>query len=260
MGDEPCRPTKFREIGASTIDCIYQYSIYDPIKDDVAECFQQLQMNNNRSLYRNYNVFRADSVLRSLGNTQLTFREFVGIHNRYESHQTRCGYTVIVKERTNNELKVYDKVFIDNYGYTEPVPSFNWKISSETRIICGYNCTKATCAFRGRQWIAWFTEDIQYMDGPWKFSGLPGLILHVEDQNKEHVISAINIRMCNSDMFFYDRHYIKTTREKFNAELKDFNENAQQYIAGSVAAPKNADGTPARIPKRRMFFNPIELE
>lgn len=44
-----------------------------------------------------------------------------------------------------------------------------------------FNCTKATVAFRGREFIAWFTSEIPVTYGPWKFHGLPGLILEVHD-------------------------------------------------------------------------------
>lgn len=259
-GDEPCKLGKYANIGKSSIDCIYHYTIYDPEYDDIEECYQILQINKDRSVYRNYKGFRCDSILISLGNRQLTNREFFKIFNTYGDNQTRSGYTVIVKEHAQNELKVYDKVFIDNYIYTESVPQLKWVIGTERKNICGYYCTKATCSFRGRQWTAWYTEEIPIDNGPWKFNGLPGLILHIEDSKNEHTITAIGIRNCNSDMYIEVRDYFKTSREKFNAELKNYKEDARQYIAGSHVAPKNADGSPARIPKRRLFFNPIELE
>jgi Protein of unknown function (Porph_ging). len=57
-----------------------------------------------------------------------------------------------------------------------------WEILPDSKVVLGYSCRKATCVFKGRTWNAWFTTDIPYSEGPWKFCGLPGLILQVEDE------------------------------------------------------------------------------
>lgn len=58
---------------------------------------------------------------------------------------------------------------------------FKWTIHNETKKIGNFNCTKATTYFRGRNYIAWFTSEIPLNAGPWKFSGLPGFIIEVQD-------------------------------------------------------------------------------
>ena len=59
--------------------------------------------------------------------------------------------------------------------------SFDWTISDDTATFLDYSCQRATLSFRGRNYEAWFTPQIPINDGPWKFSGLPGLILKVRD-------------------------------------------------------------------------------
>lgn len=39
--------------------------------------------------------------------------------------------------------------------------------------------------YAGRNWTAWYTEDIPIQFGSYKFNGLPGLILEIYD-DKEH--------------------------------------------------------------------------
>jgi GLPGLI family protein len=57
------------------------------------------------------------------------------------------------------------------------VPSIKWRILDSQKDILGYNCTKAVAEFRGSKIFAWFADDIPISFGPWKFKGLPGLIL-----------------------------------------------------------------------------------
>ncbi len=72
------------------------------------------------------------------------------------------------------------------YNYVNDViPKIDWKLSSETKQIGKFTCSKATSDFRGRSYIAWFAPEIPMPYGPWKLQGLPGLILEAYDTNKE---------------------------------------------------------------------------
>lgn len=51
----------------------------------------------------------------------------------------------------------------------DSLPDFGWKIENEKKTILGYNCQKATTFFRGRNYEAYFTTEIPYQDGHWKF-------------------------------------------------------------------------------------------
>lgn len=75
----------------------------------------------------------------------------------------------------------------------EKIPEINWKLEKETKEILGYNCKKATTFYRGRNYIAYYTTDIPVFDGPFKFSGLPGLILSVYEENNKVSFEAIYI-------------------------------------------------------------------
>ena len=66
----------------------------------------------------------------------------------------------------------------------EITPKINWKITNEIKKIGKFTCKKATTTFRGRDYTAWFTNEIAVPFGPWKLNGLPGLILEAYDTNK----------------------------------------------------------------------------
>ncbi|MDT8348143.1 MAG: GLPGLI family protein, partial [Flavobacteriaceae bacterium] len=62
----------------------------------------------------------------------------------------------------------------------DSLPEFTWVISNkETKKIGEFVCIKATTTFRGTNIEAWYAERINIPFGPWKFKGLPGLILEL---------------------------------------------------------------------------------
>ena len=62
---------------------------------------------------------------------------------------------------------------------------------------------KATTTYGGRKWIAWFTNEIPLHEGPYIFSGLPGLITQIYDDGNNFFFSLIQIR--NSDGKLYEK-------------------------------------------------------
>lgn len=65
--------------------------------------------------------------------------------------------------------------------YKDSLHPFRWQIEQEQKIVAGRLCRKATMNFRGRSYTAWFDETTPMNNGPWKFGGLPGLILEIYD-------------------------------------------------------------------------------
>ena len=59
-----------------------------------------------------------------------------------------------------------------------------WSLTGEAEQVGDYQCQKAVTSFGGREWTAWFCPDIPVDGGPYKFCGLPGLILKVQDSEK----------------------------------------------------------------------------
>ncbi|WP_231491898.1 GLPGLI family protein [Pedobacter sp. Leaf170] len=87
----------------------------------------------------------------------------------------------LYKNFSQKRLILSDQFFIKKYLIEDTLNNFNWKITNEKKMILKYNCTKAITNFRGRNYIAWFADEIPISNGPWKFCGLPGLIICVYD-------------------------------------------------------------------------------
>lgn len=76
----------------------------------------------------------------------------------------------------------------------------NWNLTNETKQIQGYTCYKATYTYiqkwNGREFewpvVAWYCPQIPIPLGPVRYSGLPGLILELHENNIGFVIENIN--------------------------------------------------------------------
>lgn len=90
------------------------------------------------------------------------------------------------------------------FVYPDSVPSQEWNFSNEeTDSIMGYECRKATTEFAGRNYTAWFTPEIPLPFGPYKFGGLPGLILKLEDAEQQYIWEAVGFERDNAPILEY---------------------------------------------------------
>ena len=92
-----------------------------------------------------------------------------------------------------------------NAYYTEPAAQQKWTLTNERlrvgeqssgmrKTILGHECQRATCHWRGRDFVAWFAPDIPVRLGPWSFGGLPGLILKLHDSQRLYTWEAVSLR------------------------------------------------------------------
>lgn len=112
-------------------------------------------------------------------------------------------------------MTVYNRIYKKFYGYAEPACQFDWAIGNGIRTIMGYECHKAVTKFRGREWTAWYTLSIPLSYGPWKFGGLPGLILAISDENDLFSYELIGVHKSGTGekMYRYDLDYINCKRK-----------------------------------------------
>ncbi len=96
----------------------------------------------------------------------------------------------VTKSYPDFNIVLHTRVGQSKYAVKNETPIV-WKIESDKKKIDKFEVQKATIEFGGRQWTAWFTPDIPFQDGPYKFSGLPGLILEIEDATKTHIYKFI---------------------------------------------------------------------
>lgn len=111
-------------------------------------------------------------------------------------------YYPFVKKDYKRKRVVYNGTVMNEIVFVEDqLPMQTWELQADTKTIKTFNCKKAVTTFRGRNYTAWYTEDLPIIGGPWKFDGLPGLILKVASDDGVLVIEATQIEQKEKIVF-----------------------------------------------------------
>ncbi len=147
----------------------------DSLQTDYEVVEMVLDINSDKVKFYDYEFLKKDSL-----NV---------LHN--SSNNQHFSKTSQIIKRDSNSFKNhnYKQILLSpfNYYVYETDDSIKWDILSDTNKLGNFTIQKAISEFGGRKWTAWFTKDIPFSEGPYKFRGLPGLILLLEDINKNFV-------------------------------------------------------------------------
>lgn len=230
---------------AQTNRFVYQVTSKPDInnKSDIKTENAYLDISADKSMFYSENRIKRDSVMqanRQSGGARGFNRD------QMESLRSNINYT-IEKNKKDQKITYKDRLGRDQYSYEED-RLLNWKILSETTKIGDYKVQKAETEFGGRKWTAWFTTDLPYQDGPYKFSGLPGLVVKAEDSTgdysfdlmKNYKISAFpEMTTFGTVMKVKRTDYIKQ-QEKFKADPMSFLNS--QRGGGGISPPRSQGG------------------
>lgn len=210
-----------------------------------------LLINNEESYYKNMNKYVEDSL-------------------RYEkkiNHKTNVG-----------ELLKYSAEFPENIGTTsakfyvtiqtldksfryEETNNMSWKLVNEFKTIGKYRCQKAVTTKYGRNWIAYFTKDIPFPYGPYKFNKLPGLILEVYDDKKDYVFTMYSFRKrkyyCKSANMESKAPLVKKSKI-FDYQRKELADTSK--LSQFISDPESLNEVIKGAMERSKNYNPIELK
>lgn len=106
----------------------------------------------------------------------------------------------------------------DKYYKVKQQMQMNWKLDTQKdTIILGYTCQKACTSYAGRDWVAWYSPQIPISDGPYKFNGLPGLILKISDTKNQHCFTLNSIKKVtfNQSIMLQTHSFVDVTAEDY---------------------------------------------
>jgi len=131
----------------------------------------------------------------------------------------------------------------------DSLPDFSWNLDiDEFKMLGNFKCYKATTTFRSSKIIAFYTPEIQIGFGPFKFKGLPGLIMEVynDDQGLKYHWKASKVIIPfkkEVDLEFSSESHkssivsYRSIVEKFDNKLKQMDQKMKTRVARGEPLP-----------------------
>lgn len=274
-------------ISAQTEANQFYYELtFKPKKDSARldKVIMSLDITKDKSIYRDYTVAAQDSILKVEMEAMMKSGMFKDLSKTIKqpkfSEKIYKFYPDMTVQYTERIAAGFQP---KNIGYNDDT-KFEWNIQSEKAKIGNYSVQKATTEFGGRSWVAWFTSEIPFPDGPYKFHGLPGLIVKIEDEGKNY---SWELKGNKTISDYKEQLYIESivpggdggkvlemSREKFEKTFGDFKKDplatARPHLTPDVLSRKvpGSDQTIGELMKiqedgYKKFYgavdNPIEL-
>lgn len=168
----------------------------------------------------------------------------------------------VFRDRKTNSFRViqrfpFEKSHVVEYEESARVPA--WTLYSDADTVAGYACFKARADYGGRSWTAWYSPEIAIDAGPWKFFGLPGLILRIADDTKSYAFECQSIKTSSQPVVRAVLPARRQSKEKWLRSECGFHGSPALYFSGggrNLFYEKGSSlqlGTNWSIP-----YNPIE--
>ena len=205
-----------RVIDTCKLFITYQFKYFDDeSKKGKNTDIKQLEIGNRYIRYHSYLAEKRDSLHSVTKDVNFDWRSKLGIERGYYPDLEDVYFNF----HSKGNLFFTSLVLFYDYCYEETIPVIDWNIeqNKDTTII-GYHCLFATMQYGGRHYNAWFAPDIPIKYGPYKFNGLPGLIMKISDDDGlfDWVAVGITTPKRIKKMYFDQApHIVKTDRKGY---------------------------------------------
>ena len=147
----------------------------------------------------------------------------------------RSPFYFLIKSN-GDSTEHFETIGSDSYEFKENL-NHDWKLINQDTIMSGYPCKKATVKYAGREWSAWYNPEIPITVGPYKFHGLPGLVMLLKDS--ENVFSFIVNEVKKGDFPFdsqTENYFVKNKEKPFeSSEVDEFYKIRKKFSEMSLS-------------------------
>lgn len=216
--------TEHKEIAKGVMEFMYDYRFLRDTTDITSESTDRmiLQVGYGISKFSSYRTMQIDSLIRVSTADQVQANP-----ERYIGGTSWSVY----KNYPTGKFTTTDKIATDWFLVEELIPELQWTLTDDTKEILGYKCKSAKCSFRGREYSAYYTDEIPVADGPWKFGGLPGFIMEVCDADNHYSFTCVGINSkADRTITMPEVSYNKTSRVKFYQTKYRYDTNPLSYL------------------------------
>jgi GLPGLI family protein len=183
----------------------------------------ELVFSETQSIYQAKKEEEISEVTSNTGGARMTMR--FGRENR-----------VVYKNLDNAEMIESRDFMQKQFLITGPLKDRKWKIGTKQKEILGYSCMEAS--FRvdsATSLVAWFTPQIALSNGPSDYQGLPGMILQINVNSGERMITATEILLDTVDTSLIIAP--KKGKEVTAEEFEKIREEKMKEMGGQPGGP-----------------------
>jgi GLPGLI family protein len=222
-------------------------------------CQTILLIGSHFSAFLDYNKLRKDSLYDALSKKNASSMEVI---STVMPVAKQAKFTpIIIKNYPRKKTSTFQQMILSQevYRYSSPV-EIQWSLGNREKEMMGYKCKDATCNYRGRQYTAWYALDIPISEGPYVFSGLPGLIMSISD-SKDHysfVINGLITINAYDPIYLSTDHVIEASREQVRKVISNTRNNPASVLKSLAGKTNISEETMNKLQPKP--YNPIELE
>jgi len=138
--------------------------------------------------------------------------------------ERKISYLKFTIIQENRNYKYYGNFNDLYFVFNEPLKT-DWKVNNNTSDFNGYKVQEAKIELDGRRWTALFALEIPINSGPYKFSGLPGLILKVYSEDGDYSFEMVELIKNISESYmdsFQTNKFVMVKKKKIQTFIFNF--------------------------------------
>lgn len=175
-------------------------------------------------------------------NYELYFKDNKTVYT-YKEEESESGYSwrkddyLLIRDYKNKTIKDSKEDLGVLFLVEDNIPKTKWKILNEIKEIEGYLCMKAETkdTVKNQTIHAWFSDAIAFNGGPEGFGGLPGMILELDINDGDAIITATNVDLESP----LDKLPIPKKIKGKKVDTAKMNDMIAEFIEESIEGQKN---------------------